>query len=60
MRESIQRAFAYLTAQKSKIGLGQQMDFTDFYVEGIDLLGNHAPCEAGIGFIVAVYSALKN
>ena len=59
MRESIQRAFAYLMAQKSKIGLGQQLDSTDFHVEGIDLLGNHVPCEAGIGLIVAVYSALK-
>ncbi|HOA52050.1 MAG TPA: BREX system Lon protease-like protein BrxL, partial [Thermogutta sp.] len=59
MRESIQRAFAYLIAQKSKIGLEQQLDSTDFHVEGIDLLGNHVPCEAGIGFIVAVYSALK-
>jgi ATP-dependent Lon protease len=59
MRESIQRAFAYLAAQKSKIGLGQQLDSTDFHVEGIDLLGNHVPCEAGVGLIVAVYSALK-
>jgi len=59
MRESIQRAFAYLAAQKSKIGLGQQLDSTDFHVEGIDLLGNHVPCEAGIALVVAVYSALK-
>jgi len=59
MRESIQRAFAYLAAQKVKIGLAQQLDTTDFHVEGIDLLSNHVPCEAGIGLIVAVYSAIR-
>lgn len=59
MRESIQRAFAHLNAQKNKLNLGSQIDTTDFYVEGIDLLGNHVPCEPGIGLIVAIYSALK-
>ncbi len=59
MRESVQRAFAYLAAQKVKIGISQQVDTTDFHVEGIDLLSNHVPCEAGIALIVAVYSAIK-
>ena len=59
MRESIQRAFAYLAAQKVKIGISQQVDTTDFHVEGIDLLSNHVPCEAGVALIVAVYSAIK-
>lgn len=59
MRESIQRAFAYLAAQKVKIGISQQVDMTDFHVEGIDLLSNHVPCEAGIALIVAMYSAIK-
>jgi ATP-dependent Lon protease len=59
MRESIQRAFAYLAAQKVKIGISQQVDMTDFHVEGIDLLSNHVPCEAGVALIVAVYSAVK-
>jgi len=59
MRESIQRAFAYLAAQKVKIGISQQVDSTDFHVEGIDLLSNHVPCEAGVALIVAVYSAIK-
>jgi ATP-dependent Lon protease len=40
MRESIQRAYAYLAAQKVKIGISQQVDTTDFHVEGIDLLSN--------------------
>lgn len=59
MKESIQRAFAYLAAQKGKIGISQQIDITDYHVEAIDLLGNHVPCEAGIALIVAVYSAIK-
>jgi len=59
MRESIQRAYAYLAAQKVKIGISQQVDTTDFHVEGIDLLSNHVPCEAGVALIIAVYSAIK-
>ena len=59
MKESIQRAFAYLAAQKIKMGISQQVDTTDFHVEGIDLLSNHVPCEAGVALIVAVYSAIK-
>jgi ATP-dependent Lon protease len=59
MKESIQRAFAYLAAQKVKIGISQKVDTTDFHVEGIDLLSNHVSCEAGIALIVAVYSAIK-
>src|SRR6266700_120407 len=59
MRESINRAFAYLMGQKVKMGVGQQVDTTDFHVEAIDLLNNHVPCEAGIALVVAVYSAIK-
>jgi len=59
MRESISRAYAYLMGQKVKMGIGQQIDTTDFHVEAIDLLSNHVPCEAGIALVVAIYSALK-
>src|ERR1043166_2772823 len=59
MRESISRAFAYLMGQKVKMGVGQQVDTTDFHVEAIDLLNNHVACEAGIALVVAIYSALK-
>jgi hypothetical protein len=59
MKESIQRAFAFLNGHKVPMGIGQQVDTTDFHVEAIDLLGNRVPCEAGIGLIVAVYSAIK-
>jgi ATP-dependent Lon protease len=59
MRESINRAFAYLQGQKGKMGIGQQVDATDFHIEAIDLLSNHVLCEAGIALVVAVYSAIK-
>jgi ATP-dependent Lon protease len=59
MKESIQRAFAYLQGQKVKMGIAQQLDTTDFHVEAIDLLSNRVPCEAGIALVVSVYSALK-
>jgi ATP-dependent Lon protease len=59
MKESIHRAFAYLMGQKVKMGIGQQVDTTDFHVEAIDLLSNHVPCEAGIALVVAVCSAVK-
>jgi ATP-dependent Lon protease len=59
MKESIQRSFAYLQGQKVKMGIGQQIDTTDFHVEAIDLLNNRVPCEAGIALVVAVYSAVK-
>lgn len=59
MRESIIRAFAYLMGQKVKMGIGQQVDSTDFHVEAIDLLSNRVPCDAGIALVVAVYSAIK-
>lgn len=59
MKESLQRAFAYLQSQKVKMGVGQQFDTTDFHVEAIDLLSNRVPCEAGIALVVAVYSAIK-
>ena len=59
MKESLQRAFAYLQSQKAKMGIGQQFDTTDFHFEAIDLLSNHVLCEAGIAVVVAVYSAIK-
>ena len=59
MRESINRAFAYLQSRKGKMGIAQAVDTTDFHVEAIDLLSNRVPCEAGIALVVAIYSAIK-
>jgi ATP-dependent Lon protease len=59
MRESINRAFAYLQSQKGKMGIAQAVDTTDFHIEAIDLPANRVPCEAGIALVVAIYSAVK-
>jgi ATP-dependent Lon protease len=59
MKESIQRAFAYIQGHKVNMGFGQAADTTDFHVEAIDLLGNRVSCDAGMALVVAIYSALK-
>ncbi|NCC33661.1 MAG: protease Lon-related BREX system protein BrxL, partial [Chloroflexia bacterium] len=59
MKESIQRAFAYLQGHKVEMGIAQALDTTDFHVEAIDLLVNRIECDAGMALIIAIYSALK-
>ncbi len=59
MKESVQRAFAYLLGHKKDFGLGALIYTKDLHVEAIDLLGTRIPCEAGVAFFVAVYSALQ-
>lgn len=59
MKESIQRAFAYLQGHKVNMGIAQAFDTKDFHVEAIDLLTNQTPCDAGIALVVAIYSSLK-
>lgn len=59
MRESIQRAFAYIQGHKNQMGMSSLLDTTDFHVEGIDLLANHVTCEAGVALVIALYSALR-
>ena len=60
MKESINRAFAYLNGHKVAMGVGHPVDTTDFHVEAIDLLANRVSCECGIALVVAIYSAIKN
>src|SRR5207249_3607730 len=38
MKESIQRAFAYIQGHKTNMGIAQIVDITDFHIEAIDLL----------------------
>jgi ATP-dependent Lon protease len=59
MKESILRSFAYLQGHKTEMGISSLFDSSDFHVEAIDLLGNRIPCDAGIAFIIALYSAIK-
>lgn len=59
MKDSIQRAFAYIQGHKVEMGFAQNFVTTDFHVEAIDLLSNHISCDVGTALVVAIYSALK-
>lgn len=59
IRDCLTRAFGYLQGHKVPMGLGAVLDTTDLHVEVIDLLANRVICEAGIGFLVALVSALR-
>ena len=59
MKESFTRAFSYLAANKTPLGVARDVDLSDFHVECIDLLGNKVDCELGIAFLVACYSILR-
>jgi ATP-dependent Lon protease len=59
MRESLQRAFAYLLARKKDVGIAHLVDTSDFHVEAIDLLSNGITCECGVALFIAVSSALQ-
>lgn len=59
MKESIQRAFAFLNANKVALGVGHDFDVSDFHVEAIDLLNNKVAAEIGVAFFVAAFSALR-
>jgi ATP-dependent Lon protease len=59
MKESIQRAFGYIQANKGGIGVAREVETSDFHVEAINLLGNRVSAEIGVAFFVAAYSALR-
>jgi ATP-dependent Lon protease len=59
MKESVQRAFSYLQAQKTPFGIAREIDTSDLHVEVIDLLGNRVDAELGVAFFVAAYSILR-
>src|SRR5207247_3585321 len=59
MKESVNRAFSYLQAKKSELGISRDLDTSDFHVEVIDLLGNHVEAELGVAFFVACYSSIR-
>jgi ATP-dependent Lon protease len=59
MKESVQRAFSYVQAKKTELGIARDLETSDLYVEVIDLLGNRVEAEVGVAFFVASYSALR-
>lgn len=59
MKESVQRAFSVLHAQKTPFGVARELDTSDLAVEVIDLLGNRVEAEVGVAFFVAAYSMIR-
>ena len=59
MKESINRAFSFLLANKGAFGIAREVDTSDFHVEVIDLLGNKVASELGVAFFAAAYSVLR-
>ncbi len=59
MKESVNRAFSYLSANKTPFGVPRELDTSDFHVQVIDLVGNRVEAEIGVAFFVAAYSALR-
>jgi ATP-dependent Lon protease len=55
MKESVMRAFSYLQAKKSELGIARDLDTSDIHVEVIDLLGNRVEAEVGVAFLLAWY-----
>jgi ATP-dependent Lon protease len=58
-KESFSRAFSFLAANKSALGVGRDVDTSDFHVECIDLLGNKVDGDIGVAFLLACYSILR-
>lgn len=59
MKESLQRAFSYVQAKKTELGIARDLDISDLHVEAIDLLANRVEAELGVAFFVACYSAIR-
>lgn len=59
MKESVNRAFSYLQAKKSELGIARDLDAADLHVEVIDLLANRVEADVGVAFFIACYSALR-
>lgn len=59
MKESLTRAFAYLQSVKERAGLMQLLATKDLNVEAVDLSGGAIDGGAGVGFYVAMISALQ-
>ena len=59
MKESFNRAFSYLKANKTELNIARDFDASDFHVECIDLMGNKVDGEIGVAFVVSCYSILR-
>src|SRR5690606_10971282 len=60
LKESLNRAWAYLQATKERSGLDSALAQKDVVAEAIDLTGDRVEGAGGVAFLVAILSALGN
>ena len=60
IKESVNRAFAYMQSHSADLSIGRELGVSDFHVEVIDLLANRVDIEIGVGFFTAMMSALRS
>ncbi|SEM84286.1 ATP-dependent Lon protease [Stigmatella aurantiaca] len=60
LKESLNRAWAYLHSVKERAGLAPIIATKDFAVEAVNLSGGGGEPECGVAFFVALMSALQN
>ena len=60
LKESLARAMSYLDSVKDRMGLTPSLVHRDIVVEAVDLAGGHIDPACGVGFYVALVSALQN
>lgn len=60
LKESLNRAFAYLQNVKARLGVELLLAQKDIYAEVIDLSGGRVVCDCGVAFYVALMSALQS
>ena len=60
LKESLNRAYAYLQGVKDKLGLTPLLAQKDLQAEAVDLSGGRVDCACGVAFYVAMMSALYN
>jgi ATP-dependent Lon protease len=63
MKESVQRAFSYVQAKKTELGIARDMEISDLHVEvnrPIDLLGNRVEAEVGRVFRGVLFRAQES
>lgn len=59
LRESITTAFEYLLSHRQALGLAGELEQQDYHVQVVHLGSNREAAEAGMPFVVALYSLLK-
>ena len=58
MKESIKRAYDFVKAKQGALGVGAQLNTTDYHVQLVDLLNRKEGSEVGVAFFIALYSVL--